>query len=100
MENTSGMMAETMLEDGRTACSTVKVSIHGMTAVDMKVSTKKIKNMDKASTHGQRAKNTMVVGLKTNSMEKPFLPIPKVNLKEVFGNTEKDKTGLSDPHNF
>ena len=94
--NTNGMMAETISEAGKTACSTAKVYIHGTTEENTKASTKKIKNTDKASILGQRAKNTMVAGSKTSSMEKPLSQIPKGRRKEVFGSMVKGNLGLNE----
>ena len=83
---------------GKIACFTGKVCIHGTTVEDTKVNILKIRNTDREFIHGQRAKNTMVAGIKTNNMAKQPSQIARANQREVSGNTEKERTGSNEKH--
>ena len=78
MGNINGPKINVMKEIGKITWCMEKVSTHGMTAGNIKVTTYVIKKKDMAYIHGLIKVNTMVIGKIINKMDQPNMIMAKI----------------------
>ena len=94
LEPTNGLMAEFMLETGRTITCMVRENIHGLTVEGTRALTLMIKSTDSEHTLGPMDVSTQVTGKMESSMDREFTSTLMVTLEPEFGLKESAPCGL------
>jgi hypothetical protein len=92
-ENTPGMMADNMTENGEITIWTDMVFTLGKMEGNMKANIKRIRNMEMESTHGPTEENTMENGKMAVSTEEANISQRQHSFGKVFGRMERERPG-------
>jgi hypothetical protein len=92
---TCGQILESTMASGRTTRCTAAVSSHGLTAGNTKETTMMTRSRDEESSLGLMVASMMVIGSTANNMEKAFISLLRVKLREESGKKARELDGLA-----
>ena len=92
----NGLMADVMMESGKTTTCMEKVSTPGKMVENMKETTTMIGNMGLEYTPGRMAGNISVNGRMESNMVKVPIGKQQAKRREECGKTERESSGLND----